>query len=115
MEAKERSQRERVIRLNRYSQGRKDQNTIKRLRAAMSGKGTEMPSVGEADKRRNTSDHSAAHVGASDNMVFRSLDPSMFKYVASSRLKCTACELAWRLLCFATRPPYSFSHHQTYY
>jgi hypothetical protein len=94
MEAADRMQRERLIRLSRYSQGRKDQDTIKRLRTAMKGKGKDMPSAGATAKKHNTGDYSAALVGATDNMVFRSLDPSMFKYVLNSMCSSFARTLA---------------------
>ena len=86
MEAADRAQRERVIRLNRYSQGRKDQDTIRRLRAAMKGKSNNSaapPNGSGMQKSAATQGDNRSSVGmsygADASMVFRSLDPSMFK------------------------------------
>lgn len=79
LEAADRAQRERVMRLNHYSQGRKDQETIKRLRAAM-GKDKNKRVLPSSDRvRRAVADETAPTQSPTGGMVLRSLDPSMFQ------------------------------------
>ncbi len=72
IEAAERAQRERMLRLNHYNQGRKDQETIKRLSQAVkrSKGGNAKPNVAQQPNNSVVPDVS---------YTFRSLDPSMFR------------------------------------
>lgn len=77
IEAAERAQRERVLRLNRYSQNRKDQDSIRKLKNSMNkGKGGKenMPKKAQANVQQ------ASNVVVDTSaFTFRSLDPSMFR------------------------------------
>ena len=82
IEAAQRAQRERILRLNRYSQGRKDQDTIKRLSHSMKGKGTAI-AANTSRKSSNLDDldiSGVKHTRVPESVYdFGSLDPSMFR------------------------------------
>jgi hypothetical protein len=78
IEAAKRAERERVLRLNRYSQGRKDQDTIKRLSSALKGKGK---SITSSKSNTQLDTGAAGNPGHIQETIYdlRSLDPSMFR------------------------------------
>ncbi len=79
IEAAKRAERERVLRLNRYSQGRKDQDTIKRLSNALKGKGKAV--IPSSNSNAQTDAGGAGNLGIAQETIYdlRSLDPSMFR------------------------------------
>jgi len=77
IQASERAQRERVLRLNHYSQNRKDQETINKLTNSLN-KNKRGKENTQKKAQPNAPQNSNAVIDTSA-FTFRSLDPSMFR------------------------------------
>jgi hypothetical protein len=77
IEAAERAQRERVLRLNHYSQNRKDQDSIRKLKSSLNkGNGGKENTPKKAQPNAQQASNIVIDASA---FTFRSLDPSMFR------------------------------------